>query len=165
MLVITKRVDDPSHWDAELVMSFELRSKSRLRTTASSGEDVGLFLEPGQPLHHGEVLQAEDGRRVRVVAAPEALLHVTCANPRELCRAAYHLGNRHVHLEVGEGWLRLLDDEVLAQMLLQLGARVERLSVPFHPEHGAYGGGHHHSHGKEAAFQYAPKLHQYGPGA
>ena len=50
-------------------------------------------------------------------------------------------------------------------MLLQLGAQVERLSAPFNPEHGAYGGGHHHSHGKEAAFQYAPKLHQYGQGA
>jgi len=165
MLVITRRADEATHWDAELVMTFELRSKSRLRTATTGGEEVGLFLAAGQPLRHGEVLQAEDGRRVRVTAAAEALLHVRCDSAVELCRAAYHLGNRHVHLEVGDGWLRLLDDEVLAQMLRQLGAGVERLAAPFHPEHGAYGGGHHHSHGKDAAFQYAPRLHQYAGGA
>lgn len=89
-------------------------------------------------------------------------MHVTCASPRELNRAAYHLGNRHVTLQVGEGWLRLLDDYVLRAMLDQLGATVQSIEAPFQPEHGAYGGGHHHSHHGEAEFNYAPKLHQFG---
>ncbi|OQS43126.1 urease accessory protein UreE [Chromobacterium haemolyticum] len=162
MLLLTRRAADASAWDDELLMSCELRGKRRLRTRSAAGEDCGLFLEPGPPLADGEVLQAEDGRRVRVVAAPEALLHVSCADAMALTRAAYHLGNRHVHLQVGDGWLRLLDDEVLARMLEQMGAQVRKIDAPFQPEAGAYGGGHHHSHGKEAAFQYPPRLHQYG---
>ncbi|EPF1352265.1 urease accessory protein UreE, partial [Pseudomonas aeruginosa] len=107
-------------------------------------------------------LEARDGRLVRVVARSERLLHVTCASPLELTRAAYHLGNRHVALQVGDGWLRLLDDYVLKAMLEQLGATVEAIEAPFQPEHGAYGGGHHHSHHGEAEFNYAPRLHQFG---
>ena len=162
MLVINQRLEQAAGWDAELLLTFELRSKTRLRTRASNGEEVGLFLPAGAPLADGQLLQAEDGRVLRVRAADEPLLHVRCANAQELCRAAYHLGNRHVHLQVGDSWLRLLDDYVLEQMLQQLGAEVSRLSAPFNPESGAYGGGHHHSHGKDAAFQYAPKLHLFG---
>ena len=80
----------------------------------------------------------------------------------ELTRAAYHLGNRHVALQVGDGWLRLLDDYVLQAMLEQLGARTERIEAGFQPEHGAYGGGHHHSRHGDEDFNYAPKLHQFG---
>lgn len=162
MLVISERLEQACPSEADLLLSFELRSKTRLRTRTVEGEEAGLFLTAGPPLAHGQCLQAQDGRVVRVLAAEEPLLHVVCADARELCRAAYHLGNRHVHLQVGEGWLRLLDDYVLEDMLRQLGAEVSRLSAPFHPESGAYGGGHHHSHGKDAAFQYAPKLHQFG---
>src|SRR5687768_16422063 len=64
-------------------------------------------------------------------------------------RAAYHLGNRHVAVEIGEQWLRFAADEVLAQMLRGLDATVIALSAPFEPEAGAYGGGHHH-HSMEA---------------
>jgi urease accessory protein len=162
MIRISRRATAAQHCDAVLLMNFELRSKSRLRTTTTSGEEVGLFLEAGRPLQDGELLLSDDGRCIRVQAAEEPLLHVECSSPLELCRAAYHLGNRHVHLEVGDGWLRLLDDDVLAHMLHQMGARTIRLSAPFNPESGAYGGGHHHSHGKDAVFQYAPRLHQYG---
>ena len=118
---------------------------------------------PGQPpLHDGECLQAEDGRVVRVTARPEQLLHVTCSSAYELTRAAYHLGNRHVALQVGDGWLRLLDDYVLKAMLEQLGAHTETIEAPFQPEHGAYGGGHHHSRHGDEDFNYPPKLHQFG---
>lgn len=165
MLVITQRQIQSDTWDAELILTFELRSKSRLRTRAENGEEVGLFLTAGQPLQHGEIVQAQDGRLVKVLAKPEPLLHVTCTSDRELTRAAYHLGNRHVHLQVGEGWLRLLQDSVLEAMLVQLGATVIALEAPFDPETGAYGGGHHHSHGKDEAFQYEPKLHVFGNGA
>jgi len=163
MLVIHHRTAPEANADAELELTFEARSKSRLRCFSTIGEDVGLFLERGQPpLHDGECLRAEDGRLVVVRARAEKLLHVTCASAFELTRAAYHLGNRHVALQVGHGWLRLLDDYVLKDMLLQLGATVEHVEAPFQPEHGAYGGGHHHSHAGEAEFSYAPRLHQFG---
>ncbi|MFC0709682.1 urease accessory protein UreE [Azorhizophilus paspali] len=163
MLMIRQRTTARPEWDAELELSFEARSKSRLRCFTTTGEDVGLFLERGQPpLADGDFLLADDGRLVRVRARPERLLHVACASAFELTRAAYHLGNRHVALQIGDGWLRLLDDYVLEDMLRQLGARVETVEAPFQPEHGAYGGGHHHSHGGEAEFSYAPKLHQFG---
>ncbi|KQQ54886.1 urease accessory protein UreE [Pseudomonas sp. Leaf127] len=163
MLVIHTRIEPRDHWDAELLLTFEARSKSRLRCFSTEQEDVGLFLPRGQsPLYDGECLQAEDGRIVRVRARPEQLLHVTCTSAFELTRAAYHLGNRHVALQVGDGWLRLLDDYVLKAMLDQLGARCETLEAPFQPEHGAYGGGHHHSRAGEEDFNYAPRLHQFG---
>ncbi|MCQ4242814.1 urease accessory protein UreE [Stutzerimonas stutzeri] len=163
MLVIHQRTTSQATGDAELELTYEARSKSRLRCFTTTGEEVGLFLERGQPpLHDGEALLAQDGRIVIVRARAEHLLHVTCANSFELTRAAYHLGNRHVALQVGDGWLRLLDDYVLKDMLLQLGAQVDAIQAPFQPEHGAYGGGHHHSHAGEAEFSYAPRLHQFG---
>ncbi|EIK69589.1 urease accessory protein UreE [Pseudomonas synxantha BG33R] len=163
MLVIHRRIAPQALWAAELLLNFEARSKSRLRCFSADGEDVGLFLERGQPpLHDGEFLQAEDGRVVRVCARPEQLLHVTCRNAFELTRAAYHLGNRHVALQVGDGWLRLLDDYVLKAMLEQLGADTQTIEAPFQPEHGAYGGGHHHSRHGDEDFNYPPKLHQFG---
>ena len=163
MLVIHQRIPAQPDWDAELLLSFEARSKSRLRCFSTAGEETGLFLERGQPaLADGDCLQAADGRVVRVIARPEALMHVTCANSFELMRAAYHLGNRHVALQLGDGWLRLPQDYVLQAMLEQLGAQVELIEAPFQPEQGAYGGGHHHSHAGEAEFNYAPRLHQFG---
>lgn len=163
MLVIRQRTSSHPHADVELTLSYDARSKSRLRCFTTGGEDVGLFLERGQPpLRDGECLQADDGRIVIVRARSEQLLHVTCPSAFELTRAAYHLGNRHVALQVGDGWLRLLDDYVLKDMLLQLGATVEPIEAPFQPEHGAYGGGHHHSHAGGAEFSYAPRLHQFG---
>ncbi|WP_426119731.1 urease accessory protein UreE [Pseudomonas sp. DSP3-2-2] len=163
MLVIHRRIEPQAEWAAELHLNFEARSKSRLRCFSAEGEDVGLFLERGQPpLRDGECLQAEDGRIVRVCARPEQLMHVTCSNAFELTRAAYHLGNRHVALQVGDGWLRLLDDYVLKAMLDQLGATTESIEAPFSPEHGAYGGGHHHSRAGEEDFNYPPRLHQFG---
>jgi urease accessory protein len=163
MLVIHHRLEPQPYWDEELHLTYDARSKSRLRCFSAAGEDVGLFLERGQPaLRDGDCLRAEDGRIVKVCARPETLLHVTCASSFELMRAAYHLGNRHVALQLGDGWLRLLDDHVLKAMLDQLGATTCTVDAPFQPEQGAYGGGHHHSHAGEAEFSYAPRLHQFG---
>lgn len=164
MLVLTERLAPQSDWDDELLLSFELRQKSRLRTRAVSGEEVGLFIERGEPpLFDGECLRAQDGRVVRICAAAERLTHVEADTPTELVRAAYHLGNRHVPVQVGAGWLRLGLDHVLVDMLERhFAVTVTVLDAPFNPESGAYGGGHHHSHGQEADFHYAPKLHQFG---
>ena len=161
MLVLTERTD-PTDKALELPLSYEFRQKARFRTRLPDGEEVGWFLEhDGRPLRGGDCLRAEDGRVVRIVAKPEAVLHVSADTPLQLTRAAYHLGNRHVQLQVGDGWLRLLDDYVLADMLAQLGVAVSAMVAPFEPESGAYGGGHHHSHG-DAEFHSKPKLHIFG---
>jgi urease accessory protein len=149
MLIIEARATRREHHDAELRLPFELRQKSRLRTRLASGEEVGLFLEHGGILRGGDYLQANDGRIVRVVAADEDLMQASCASPLGLTRAAYHLGNRHVPVQINQDWLRFQADEVLAQMLRGLNARVDKLSAPFEPEAGAYAGGHHH-HSMEA---------------
>lgn len=141
----------------QLKLPFDLRQKSRLRTTLVSGEEVALLLPRGEILRGGDRLQASDGRVIEVIAAPEKVLHVQCKSPTELARAAYHLGNRHVPVQVGEGFLRLVDDHVLEQMLLGLGVRVDHIEAPFEPEAGAYGGGHHHHDGASSA----AKIHEY----
>jgi len=128
-----------------------------LRTRLASGEEMGLFLERGTVLRGGDYLKSNDGRVIRVVAAAETVLKVSCASALELTRAAYHLGNRHVPVEVGDGWLRLGADHVLAEMLRGLGAHIEEEQSPFEPEAGAYGGGHqHHDEG------HGGKIHHFG---
>jgi len=127
-----------------LRLPFELRQKSRLRTRLVSGEEVGLLLPRGEVLRGGDLVTASDGRIIEVIAQPEPLLHVECATPAAQARAAYHLGNRHVPVEVGDGYLRLAPDHVLKEMLAGLGANLREIEAPFEPEAGAYGGGHRH---------------------
>jgi urease accessory protein len=141
----------------KLILPFELRQKSRLRTRLESGEDVWLMLPRGEILRGGDLLETADGRIVEVVAQAERLVHVECATPCALARAAYHLGNRHVPVQVGEGWLRLGFDHVLEQMLVGLGARVTVIEAPFEPEAGAYAGHTHTEPGSRLA-----RIHEYG---
>lgn len=145
MLLIESRYDGPDAATETLTLNFDARTKSRLRTRLASGEEVGLFLERGTLLRGGDRLQAADGRIIVVESAPEALLEARCANARELTRAAYHLGNRHVAVEVRDGALRIQADHVLETMLRGLGAEVSALTAPFEPEAGAYAPGHHHA--------------------
>jgi urease accessory protein len=136
-----------------LELPFEQRQKSRLLAMLSNGEEAALFLERGSILRGGDWLLAKDGRVIAVVASAEQVMEVTCADVHTLTRAAYHLGNRHVPLQVGHGWLRLETDHVLKEMLIGLGAQVKEVQAPFEPEAGAYGGrgGHAHSHGAGVA--------------
>jgi len=157
VLTLTQRCDAVAEPYGELVLPFDLRIRSRLRTRLASGEEAVLKTERGAVLRGGECLKSEDGRVVRVSAAPEKVMHVTCANQFELTRAAYHLGNRHVPVQIGGGFLRIATDHVLRDMLFGLGAKVEELEAPFEPESGAYGGGHrHHDEGGHGG-----KIHQY----
>src|SRR5580704_14580811 len=112
MLVIEARTAWQQRHDGTLKLPFELRQKSRLRTKLDSGEEVGLFLTHGGILRGGDYLRANDGRIVLVVAADEDLMHASCPSPLELARAAYHLGNRHVPVQIDVGWLRFQADEV-----------------------------------------------------
>lgn len=157
MLTLIARCEPVDHPYGELVLPFDLRIRSRLRTRLASGEEAVLRTERGAVLRDGECLRAEDGRVVRVTAAPENVMHVVCANAFELARAAYHLGNRHVAVEIGDGCLRIAADHVLRDMLLGLGAKVEELEAPFEPESGAYAGGHGH----DDAGGHGARIHQY----
>lgn len=123
-----------------LELPFEERQKSRLRTKLASGEEVALMLPRGEILRGGDLVTASDGRVIEVVSQPEKLLHAECA---DLARIAYHLGNRHVPVEIGNGYVRLAPDHVLEEMLKGLGAKVSAIEAPFEPEAGAYAGGHH----------------------
>jgi len=163
MLVISKTLAPQSRCDVELELPFDLRQKSRLRTTAVDGEEVGLFLERGHVLRDGDYLLAEDGRIVRVKASNEKVLHIECSSASALVRVTYHLGNRHVPLQVGNDWVRIADDDVLRQMVKGLGAEVRVLEAPFEPEAGAYGG-HHHGHVGESNGNKsgASVIHQFG---
>ncbi|PLZ00531.1 urease accessory protein UreE [Burkholderia sp. WAC0059] len=129
-----------------LTLAYESRCKSRLSAALDSGEEVALVLPRGTVLRDGDMLVADDGGLVRVVAAPETVLRVEADDAPTLTRAAYHLGNRHTPVEVGADYLKLEADPVLEDMLRRLGARVETATLPFQPEAGAYGGGHRHGH-------------------
>lgn len=149
MLNIFEHLPPADQCDDKLILPFDRRQKSRLRIRLESGEEAGLFLKRGTILRGGDRLLASNGRIVRVVAADEPVMRVTADTPIRLMCAAYHLGNRHVPLQIGEGWLRLEQDHVLKEMLLGLGVEVVNENAPFEPEAGAYGGGHRHHHDDE----------------
>ena len=158
MLIIQKRIAPQAHADAELQLAFEQRRKVRQRTALVTGEEVALFLDRGAILRGGDCLVADNGQVVRVVAAPEALMEVKSGDAGVLARAAYHLGNRHCPVEVGQGMLRFPADHVLGEMLLGLGLAVTSILAPFEPEAGAYAAGHHH-HSSEA--KHAGIIHDF----
>jgi len=130
----------------KLVLAFDLRQKSRLRAKLSDGTDAALFMPRGTILCDGDILEAEDGRLVRVESSPQEVLVVTAERTDDLIKAAYHLGNRHTPVEIGTDYLKLESDPVLKEMLLRLGVDVKEEIAPFQPERGAYGGGHRHAH-------------------
>lgn len=144
MMLIERRAESGAKATEKLLLPFEARCKSRLRTRLASGEECGLFLERGTVLRGGDRLAANDGRVVEVAAAPEALCEAVSGDPLLLLRAAYHLGNRHVAVEIGPGRLRFARDAVLAEMVRGLGLPVKDVVAPFEPESGAYAG-HGHS--------------------
>lgn len=131
-------------------LDWDTRQKSRFDATDSMGRTLGVFLPRGTVVRGGDVLLTEDGSLVKVIAAPQPVLVVrACAEhgtPLDLMRAAYHLGNRHVQLEVQPGHLQLEPDHVLADMLRQMHLIVTEANSAFEPEAGAYAaGGHSHA--------------------
>ncbi|WGS59655.1 urease accessory protein UreE [Vibrio lentus] len=135
--------------DGYLSLPIDSRIKSRLKVMLDDGRHAGLFLPRGHILRGGEQLSSECGLIVEVKAAPETVSTVYCEDLLLLTRVAYHLGNRHVPLQVEAGWVRYQHDHVLDEMVEGLGAKVTTEKQPFEPEGGAYGGrsgGHHHHH-------------------
>jgi urease accessory protein len=148
MLTFTKRCEAiGTSVDHTLSLPFETRQKSRFRAQLEDGTPVGVVLDRGLILRHGDELESDEGVRVRIEAAPEPVSQVQSADPLLLARACYHLGNRHVPLQIDAGGLRYLHDHVLDDMVRGLGLTVAFTHAPFEPEAGAYaGGGHGHGH-------------------
>lgn len=133
--------------DFTLSLTAEERSRSRHYFETQAGQGLHLRLPRGTVLHHGDLLRSETADcLVRVIAKPEPVMTVTAQRSLDLLRAAYHLGNRHVPLEVAETHLRLSPDPVLKTMLEQLGLQIIEEIVSFQPETGAYG--HHPTQGQ-----------------
>lgn len=159
---------------ATVELDWDVRQKSRFEATDSQGRQIGVFLPRGTLVRGGDVLVAEDGSLIKVVAAPQPVLVIThCSehgSPFDLTRAAYHLGNRHVPIELRPDHLKIEPDHVLADMLRSMHLIVSAQDAAFEPEGGAYGshghgshGGHSHGHApakpKEKGFRpWAPEL-------
>jgi urease accessory protein len=135
---------------ASVELDWDVRQKSRFDAVDSAGRTLGVFLPRGSVVRGGDMLVAEDGSLIRVLAAPQPVLRVSACpahgGPTDLPRAAYHLGNRHVALEVQADHLQLEPDPVLADMLRSMHLIVHELQAPFEPEGGAYAAGHGHGH-------------------
>ena len=143
-------------------LDWDIRQKSRFEATDSAGRQIGVFLSRGTVVRGGDVLVAQDGSLIKVLAAPQSVLKIThCPNHGtafDLIRAAYHLGNRHVPIELKPDHLKIEPDHVLADMLRAMHLTVLAVNESFEPENGAYAtGGHTHNHGGEPE-------HVHGPG-
>jgi len=146
-LTIVERLSETLPAEMTLTLPFEQRQKSRLRTRLDNGMDVGLILPRGTVLRHGDLLRTMTGLVVEVQAALESVSTARTDDPLLLARAAYHLGNRHVPLQVGPGWLRYLHDHVLDRLVRELGLAVISEQALFEPEAGAQGDSNaHHPH-------------------
>lgn len=156
MLIVEDYAAAGAQPDESITLSFELRQKSRLRARLDSGAEVSIVLARGRVLRSGDLLKAADGTVIEVRAAPEAVSTIRCSDALTLTRGAYHLGNRHVPLQVGADFLRYQRDHVLDDMVRQLGFEVTAETAPFEPEAGAYGAGHSHSgHGHSHGHDHA----------
>lgn len=158
-------VTDPSAVpSATLTLPFELRQKSRLLAKLDNGEPIALLLPRGRMLRGGDRVRAPNGAVIEVRAAEEPCSEARSSDAVLLARAAYHLGNRHLPLQVGAGFVRYLQDHVLDDMVRAIGLQVVHANAPFEPEGGAYGGGVHahggHSHGHGSA----ARIHRSGDG-
>ncbi|MGH1440046.1 MAG: urease accessory protein UreE [Cellvibrionaceae bacterium] len=132
--------------DDHIVLDHDVREKGRFKVESTSGQEVRVFLERGKTLLVGECLKTECGKIIEVQGAEEDVVEAHCDDWEVFSKACYHLGNRHVKIQVGERWLRMKSDYVLEDMLRLLGLNVEKKVAIFIPESGAYAGGHHHHH-------------------
>lgn len=136
----------------EVVVSFDERQKSRYLSKTVCGQEFGWFIERGRVLNGADALECTDGTLIKIVCADEDVSQVESNDKHLLMRIAYHLGNRHVPLQVDENFLRYQRDYVLDDMVKGLGINVRHIDAPFHPESGAYtsgsssGSSHGHSH-------------------
>jgi len=166
LIRLTAKVATESPAIASVTLPLDLRLKTRQRVTLNTGEDAGIFLEKGAILRGGEKLQSEEGLIVEVVAADEQVSSVYVDDSLALAKAAYHLGNRHIPLQIESGFLRYQHDHVLDEMVKGFGLEITVEMAPFEPEGGAYqtGSHAHGSHG-DGAHPQGSHGHNHGDGA
>ena len=145
-----------------VTLPFDLRQKSRLRVRLDGGTEAALFLPRGRVLRGGDLLRADDGTVVLVQAAGEQVSTVRAADAGLLARVAYHLGNRHVPLQIGAGFVRYQHDHVLDDMVRALGAPVCAEIAAFEPEGGAYGHGQGQGNGHGHGHEHGHEHHSHG---
>lgn len=147
MIEITQLLDKKCKPDGQLTLPIEQRVRSRLRVKLDDGRDAGLFLPRGTLLRGGDLVSSNDGLVIEIIAADETVSTLHCEDINRLTRAAYHLGNRHIPLQIETAWLRYQHDHVLDEMLKQMGLEVVVEKAPFEPEAGAYQQApHRHEH-------------------
>ena len=160
MIEFSHKTTNPPPSALRVTLTWEERQRSRLSVRLDDGQEAGIRLPRGTRLADGDWLLTDDGRAVQVRAAAECLSRVECADALTLARACYHLGNRHVAVQIEPGRLSYRHDHVLDDLVHGLGLAVRVIEAPFEPEPGAYGGHGQaggHSHGEGTA-------HGAGPG-
>lgn len=145
--MLTRRLPEAVGERATAHLTLDQRQRSRQRIRLDDGREAGILVPRGEVLRDGDLLGADGGLVVRIVAAAEPLSCAESTDPLLLARACYHLGNRHVALQIAAGRLCWLRDHVLDDLVRGLGLDVSHAQAPFEPEPGAYGGGHRHGHG------------------
>ena len=140
MLQINERAKGSKSVTSTLTLTFEQRQRSRQRLLLDDGREAVMMLPRGTILRGGDCLSTENGEVIAIKAAIEEVSNAYCSDPLQLSRAAYHLGNRHVELQIGAGWLRYLRDHVLDHMIEGMGLQIRHDTVAFEPEAGAYHG-------------------------
>jgi len=143
MIILSEKLENASQVDATVTLTLDKRARSRLHVHLDDGREAGIFLKRGERLKAGDLLLSEHGLVVRVEPAPERVSSVLSQDTHRLARACYHLGNRHVALQIEPKRLRYLHDRVLDDMVRGLGLTVTVEDAPFEPEPGAYGGSAH----------------------
>ena len=128
-----------------LTLDYDDRKRGRFKSVTDAGQEVGVFLDRGKVLQQGQALKTECGTVITIHSKPESVTTASCDDWQVFAKCCYHLGNRHVPLQVGERWLRFKPDHVLEEMVHLHGMKTTQEERPFDPESGAYkGGGHHH---------------------
>jgi urease accessory protein len=145
MLVFTERVKHMHNHSHTLTLAFEMRQKARLKTKSDSGEEIGLMLPRGLVLRGGDCLRSDDGVIAKVIAALEEVSVASSNDKLLLAKASYHLGNRHIPLQIENNYLVYQKDHVLDEMVEKLGLSISHEMRAFEPETGAYAA-HEHSH-------------------
>ena len=146
MLELTEKLEKKTKAEAKLVLPFESRQKARLKANLDDGTEVCLFLPRGDVLRNGDLLKGANGIIVEIVAAAEKVSTASATNELQHACACYHLGNRHIPVQIGSNWVRYSQDHVLDEMVAGLGLQIKHELSPFEPESGAYSHQHSHRH-------------------
>ena len=167
MLEIYERLlpDTEGTIDDQLILDHLQREKGRFKAISSSGEEVRVFLERGNTLSIGEILKSHCGKKLAVIGAVEDVITASTEDWGQFSKACYHLGNRHVKIQVGDRWLRITPDHVLEEMLNELGLHTRHEKAVFVPEPGAYshrGGGHGHGGHSHGEHHHGEHSHSHG---